>query len=138
MDYLKKDNVLLAYKEDIRKKGVIDWLRAHTSFLKPMHRYDGEIILMEKELVLDCEDKDEGKDFTESIKKDELTDVHLGFDETFRKSDDRSGGLTFRPLRIKYTKNGKEETVYIITGFSRLKRTTNNESWYEAILKWME
>lgn len=86
MDYLKKDNVLLAYKEDIRKKGVIDWLRAHTSFLKPMRRYDGEIILLEQELVLDCEDKDEGKDFTESIKKDELTDVHLALTKLLGKA----------------------------------------------------
>lgn len=51
MNYIKKDEALFGYEEDLEEKGILDWLRAHTSFMKPLHRCEGELKLFEGELI---------------------------------------------------------------------------------------
>lgn len=36
---------LLAFKAAIKHKGLLDWLEAHTSFMRPLHRYVGTLVV---------------------------------------------------------------------------------------------
>ena len=36
---MKWGNTLMAYEEDIKSRSFWDWIKAHTSFMKPLHRY---------------------------------------------------------------------------------------------------
>jgi len=38
---MKWENTLMAYEEDIKSRSFWDWIKAHTSFMKPLHRYKG-------------------------------------------------------------------------------------------------
>lgn len=132
-----KEPALLAYKEDIKKRSLLDWLKAHTSFVKPLHRYEGNIELNDNKLIFKGHDKIDNKKFNLEIFKNEIVDLKLGFDETFTLNEDRSKGITFKPLKIVFNKDGKEYTVYLIINFKRLTRTTNNKLWYESINSWL-
>jgi len=137
MVVIKKDKALMAYKEDIEHRGVIDWLKAHTSFVKPLHRYEGEVTLSDDKIMFHGKDtKTKNNNYTIEIDKKDVTDVYLGFDDVFKRGEDRSLGISFQPLRINFLKAKKESTLYLIIRFSQLLRTTKNKEWYEEMKKW--
>ncbi|MBC7188904.1 hypothetical protein H5U35_01645, partial [Candidatus Aerophobetes bacterium] len=47
---MRLENTLMAYKEDIESRSFWDWIKAHTSFMKPLHRYEGVLELNEKKM----------------------------------------------------------------------------------------
>ena len=57
---LKKENTLLSFDEDIRNRSLIDWVKAHTSGFKPLHRYEGIFELNEGKLTFNGKDIKEG------------------------------------------------------------------------------
>jgi len=48
---------LLAFKADIEHKGLIDWLAAHTSFMQPLHRYTGTLVVDPESVSFSGEDE---------------------------------------------------------------------------------
>lgn len=133
-----EDKALLAHEEDIKERGLLDWLRAHTSWMKPLHRYEGELTLEEDRLIFEGEDTKEDRHYKKEIRKEDVTEVYHGFDDSFRRREDRSIGIRFKPLRVNYKENDKERTMYFVTDFSRLTRGSNNKEWYEALREWIE
>lgn len=49
----KWENTLLAFDEDIKKRTLLDWIKAHTSGFKPLHRYREILELNDNELRFD-------------------------------------------------------------------------------------
>lgn len=133
---IKKGKVLMAYKEDIKHRGFLDWLKAHTSFVKPLHRYEGNITLSDEKIVFDGKDIKTKNDCAIEINKIDVTDIYLGFDDVFKRGEDRSLGISFQPLRIVFSKDEKEYILYLIIDFNRLLRATKNKEWYEELKKW--
>ena len=133
---IKRVKVLMAYKEDIKHRGFLDWMKAHTSFVKPLHRYEGKIILSDEKIMFDGKDKKTKNDYAIEINKIDVTDIHLGFDDVFKRGEDRSLGISFQPLRIKFSKDEKEHIMYFIIDFNRLLRATKNKEWYEELKTW--
>jgi hypothetical protein len=133
---IKKGKVLMAYKEDIKHRGFLDWLKAHTSFVKPLHRYEGNITLSDEKIVFDGKDIKTKNDYAIEINKIDVTDIYLGFDDVFKRGEDRSLGISFQPLRIVFSKDEKEYILYLIIDFNRLLRATKNKEWYEELKKW--
>lgn len=133
----KSCTTLMAFSGDIRKRSFFDWLKAHTSFMKPLHRYDGVFTLERDRMFFNGRDVKTDKDFSIDISKNDVTDVNLGFDEIFKRSEDRGMGIGFVPLRIGFKRNGKEDAIYLITEFNRTKRTSENDLWFERIRKWL-
>ena len=115
----------------------IDWIKAHTSFAKPLHRFDGELELLEYSLLFEGRDTKGNGNHSIEIQKSEVVDVFLGFDEVFRKREDRSFGISFQPLRITFVKDDVKRIMYLIIDFKRASRRTNNKEWYNAIKKWV-
>jgi hypothetical protein len=126
----------MAYEEDIKERRFGDRLKAHISFLKPLHRYQGDITLLEDKIIFKGKDTKTKGHHSLEIDKSELKDVYLGFDDVFKRIEDRSIGFAFKPLRLKFVKNNREFTTYFIIHFKRTMRTTKNEEWYEEIEKW--
>ena len=125
---------LLAFKADIEHRGLIDWLEAHTSFMRPLHRYVGNLVVDPASVSFSGEDGKTGSHFNLIIPRQDISGLHLGFDNIFKRIDDRALGLFhFVPLRIDFTQNRKEESVYIFANYSRLLRQSDNRQVYEDL-----
>jgi len=134
---MKWENTLMAYKEDIKNRGFWDWLKAHTSFMKPLHRYKGTIELEKERMIFNGRDAKEDKNFVLEIPIKDVTDIYLGCDRVFRRREDRQTGIRgFVPLRITYKSQEGEEVMYLFASFHHSKygwRTSDNKEAYEKI-----
>jgi hypothetical protein len=125
---------LLAFKADIEHKGLIDWLAAHTSLMRPLHRYAGTLVVDSHSVSFSGEDEKTGSRFNLTIPRSDITGLLLGFDSIFRRIDDRALGLFhFVPLRIDFTQNKRDESIYIFANYSRLLRQSDNRQVYEEL-----
>jgi hypothetical protein len=125
---------LLAYRADIEHKGLLDWLEAHTSFMRPLHRYTGTILLNPDLFSFTGSDEKTKTDFRLTISTIDIQGFHLGFDHIFKRIDDRSLGLFhFVPLRIDFSQGNKEESIYVFANYSRLLRHSDNQVLYEEL-----
>ncbi len=48
---MKWENTLMAYEEDIKSRGFWDCVKAYTSFMKPLHRYEGFLELSKGKII---------------------------------------------------------------------------------------
>ena len=125
---------LLAFKADIEHKGLLDWLEAHTSFMRPLHRYSGTILFDQSLFSFTGSDEKTKTNFTLRIPAIDLQGFHLGFDHIFKRIDDRSLGLFhFVPLRIDFIQDKIEESIYVFANYSRLLRQSDNQTLYEEL-----
>ena len=131
------ENTLLAFEQDIRDRGFWDWIKAHTSFMKPLHRYSGMLSFESQVLVFHGQDKKGNGKLNLQIPLNSVTDIHFDFDDVFRRSEDRQLGLAgFKPLRITYQENNKKRTVYLFASFHRSMltwRLSRNPELYEHL-----
>jgi hypothetical protein len=125
---------LLAFKADIEYKGLIDWLEAHTSFMRPLHRYVGTLDIGPNTLSFSGEDKKDKSPFSLTIPRSDIKRLYLGFDSVFKRIDDRALGLFhFVPLRIDFTQNKTDESIYVFANYSRIHRQSDNEQVYQEL-----
>ncbi len=71
----------------------MDWLKAHTSFLKPLHRYEGILTLHTDRINLSGIDKTNKSAVSFDVYKHQIEQLYLGFDDTFNIFETRSLGL---------------------------------------------
>lgn len=131
---MRMENTLMAYKEDIESRSFWDWVKAHTSFMKPLHRYEGSLELNEEEVVFTGEDIKEKKDFNLKIHIEDITDLYLGFDNVFTGWEDRAYPWN-KPLRVRYKSKEGEKTIYFFVNSHRKygMRTSDNKEVYERL-----
>eukprot|EP01116_Phalansterium_solitarium_P024455 TRINITY_DN8980_c0_g1_i1.p1 TRINITY_DN8980_c0_g1~~TRINITY_DN8980_c0_g1_i1.p1 ORF type:complete len:151 (-),score=7.24 TRINITY_DN8980_c0_g1_i1:126-578(-) len=140
---ISKHSAVWSFKTDVENRSFGDWFEAHTSFCLPLHHYEGSIQFDGRHLVLEGHHK---SDATKTVRlvlgPTEVRDVFYGFDDTFRRREDRGLGLGFRPLRITYTVKGSDapspSIIYVAVDFSRALRTTRNSEWSELLNKWIK
>jgi hypothetical protein len=65
---MRWENSLVAYEEDVRNPSFWDWMKAHTSGFKPLHRYEGMLELKEDRITFDGKDVKESRDFNLEIR----------------------------------------------------------------------
>jgi len=136
---MRWENSLMAYAEDIRNRTLAEWLKAHTSGFKPLHRYEGVVELGEGKMTFDGRDVKEGKEFRLEIPIESIVDLHLGWDKVFTGFPmSRAGDRAYpwnKPLRVKYASGQGERTIYLFVGFHRKWgiRTSENKAAYEKL-----
>ncbi len=132
---MKWKNTLAGYEKDIENRGFKDWLRAHTSWLKPLHRYEGTLKLTEEKLSYSGKDVKKEEKIDLEIPLKNIENYHHGFDETFRRREDRQIGLFgFAPLKIKYVTEGENKKIYFFAEFGRFPmRNTENEEVHKKL-----
>jgi len=131
---MKWENSLMAFEEDIKSRSWLDWIKAHTSGFKPLHRYEGVLELNEEELIFDGRDVKENERIKLKVPLRNITDVHYGFDEVFKGREERAWPWN-KPLRIKYQSEEGERTIYLFAHFHHKSgiRTSDNEELYEKL-----
>lgn len=134
---MKWENSLMAYEEDVKRRSWTDWLKAHTSGFKPLHRYEGVLELSDEELIFEGRDIREKVEFRLEIPLRKIREVHYGFDEVFRGREERAWPWN-KPLRIKYQSEDGEKTIYLFARFHRkggIIRASDNKEVYEKLRK---
>lgn len=126
---------LWAFEEDILSRSWLDWLAAHISFGKPLHRYEGTLTVHNNFIQLAGFDKRNNEEFQLDIYKYEIEQLYLGFDESFSAFETRGLGLTWLPLRILFIKNGEERKLYLITNYQFGK--TGNREYFDFLKQWV-
>lgn len=134
---MKYKKTLFAFEEDIKTRGFRDWLEAHTSWMKPLHRYNGELVVTDEKLIFSGKDKRKKEDIDFEIQISDIKNIHLGFDDTFKRREDRQIGLFgFVPLRIDYMDESEDKKLYVFAHFHHpygLRRHSKNKKVYEHI-----
>ena len=130
-----KENTLLAFEEDIKNRSINDWIKAHTSGFKPLHRYEGMLELSENKLMFYGVDVKNGEGFRLEIPIQDVVEVYYGFDEVFKGREERSWPWD-KPLRIKFKMNEGERAIYLFANFHHKYgiRTSDNEEVYKELI----
>ena len=125
---------LMAFDVDVKNRTWGDWLAAHISFMRPLHRYDGFIVLTKNYLAFRGIDVKTMEQSELIIAKHELEQIYHGYDETYSLFEVRGLGLFWKPIRLLINKNGREGYVYLIINFRW--GTTDNAQWFEILKDW--
>jgi len=129
----------MAFEEDIKNRSFIDWIKAHTSFMKPLHRYQGSFEINDDTIMFSGEDVKENEEYILKIKDDDITDITYGYDDVFTGWEDRAAPWN-KPLKISFiSKNGKKN-VYFFVSFHRKSgmRSSENKKVYYKIKPMLE
>lgn len=127
-------NTLLAFEEDILNRSWQDWVKAHTSFQKPLHRYEGHLNLYADRLTFVGVDSKTNAKARFDFYKSQIDQLYLGFDEVYKSSETRSLGLGWVPLRLTLSLDEGERYVYLITNYHFGK--TDNLELFEDLKAW--
>jgi hypothetical protein len=113
---------LWAFGEDILelRKEFKEEFEAHTSqpLRKPLHRYEGELILENDGILLLGRNKDTQEEFFRQIAFKEISDVYLGWDNMLRRW--RNTRAWIKPLRLTI-QNQQKKVLYIYSKKPRAK-----------------
>lgn len=134
---MKREKALWIFDQQVKQRGLVDWLKAHTSFLKPLHRYEGEIRLKEKSIELIGKNVKTDEDYSLDISRKDVLNVDLGYDEVFRRREGRSLGIGLTPLRIEYQDHEGHRKLYLFINYRRFPRRSNNGKWFNELMSWM-
>lgn len=131
---MEYSDTLLAFKQDIEHRGLVDWLQAHTSFLRPLHRYCGTLEINSQNLSFLGTDVKNKNSFSLVIRIASIIGIHLGYDHIFKRIEDRSLGIFhFVPLRINFLAEANEESIYVFANYSSLIRHSDNQKLFETL-----
>ena len=136
-----RENVTMITEEDIEQliaewEDVPAWIKTHVTAKCPVHRYEGELILDEENLVFSGRDIKEGEHFEMGIPFDTITDVHIGFNKELESSIDTAFGARGTiPFAVRHHKNDGSQTVYFNSCVDKYVPhiNINNMRWYEML-----
>jgi hypothetical protein len=129
------ENTLMAHEEDIKSRSFWDWIKAHTSFMKPLHRYQGTLKIIDNKIIFSGKDIKEDGDLFLEISTADIADINLGYDDVFTGWEDRASPWN-KPLRIiSRTKEG-ENTIYLFANFHHKNgmRSSDNKEVFERLM----
>ena len=126
---------LWIFEEDILNRSGLEWLSAHISFGKPLHKYEGTITIYANTLLLKGFDKRQEVEVSFEILKGRIEQLYHGFDKTFSASETRGLGLMWHPLRLTFYNDDESKNVYLIINY-RFGKTDNLE-YFEFLKQWV-
>jgi hypothetical protein len=101
-------------------------IRPHLPFSIPVHEDRGTMHVDRRGMRF------EGEEFLHfEIAFHDIVDVHLGFDERYKRRFEQAFGLFGKPLRITYQSSGEREDIYLYLGFRFTGRRSENSAWYD-------
>lgn len=130
-------------EKDVKQRSFWDWCEAHSSMSPPLHRFYGTVMLTKDGLYVQGADMKGGQDGRHRIDTvilpDQIVEVFRGFDKVFSRWEDRSAGIAFKPLRVKFRdETGEMQTWYCMLNFHSLSRSDDGKTWYETLQQWKD
>ena len=122
--FLLTGKVLWCYEVELQQANLADEFRGMMSFTMPLHYHEGEIALTSNSLVING-------DADLRIPLDNLQQLYMGFDDQYRRTFVKNGGLFWQPLKLSYVDNAQMRSVYLIIDFSWFG--VKNQLWYETL-----
>ncbi len=121
---IKREDLDDLYTEWLR---VPEWIRAHASITRPVHRYEGVLTLEDHCLVFQGRDIKERNGFKEVIPLDSITKISLGFNSSSRL-------VKLQPIIIHYQTDDGVQIAYLYSDFNRETGIAyGNQDWYEIL-----
>jgi hypothetical protein len=133
---MRYERTLLSFEEDIRRRTFGDWLKAHVSFMKPLHRYTGSLWIEGGKLLFEGRDTRVGGRFGLAVPLADIREVRLGFDDLFRRWEDNDLGIFgLAPVRIIFRTETIQRTAYLYAGFRQgiITRRSENRRLLEEL-----
>jgi bifunctional DNA-binding transcriptional regulator/antitoxin component of YhaV-PrlF toxin-antitoxin module len=90
-------------------------IKAHASqpLGKPLHKYKGKLSITRDNFIIEGEETDSKQQATFLFSLQEITDIHLGWDNTLRRWKDSRAYI--RPLRITFENETESRILYLYT-----------------------
>lgn len=129
-------SALIIFQEEFEKRNLIDWMISHVSGSLPPHRYKGHAELTGWSIKFMGIDTLLNVETDILIDRSSITEVFHGYDEIYTIFQTRGLGLTWAPVRVKYTADDlQEKAVYFITGYDHGE--TTNKEFYAMLVQWL-
>jgi AbrB family looped-hinge helix DNA binding protein len=110
-------DAIWGFQEDILelRKNLRKNIQAHASqpFGEPLHRYKGKLSITRNSLILEGEETETKQQTTFLFQLQEITDIHLGWDDTLRRWKDSRAYI--KPLRLEFKNEKETRTLYLYT-----------------------
>jgi hypothetical protein len=135
MTMIAQSPALWIFEDDVLNRSGRDWMSAHISLGKPLHRYEGTITITENSLLLQGFDNRQKVEISFEILKGQMEQLYHGFDKSFTALETRSLGTSWYPLRITFQNGGESKNVYLIINY-RFGKTDNLE-YFEFLKQWV-
>jgi hypothetical protein len=126
---------LFSFDSDIINRKPLEILANSMSLTTPLYHYAGTIALEKEVLEIKGSHKKTGETADISIRVSDIKSVSVGFDDIYKRRYEKSLGLPYAPLVIKFNRDGKETALYVAVEFGTLFRTSKNKEWKEKILE---
>jgi hypothetical protein len=124
-----------AFGEDILglRKKLGKEFEAHTSqpLGKPLHKYEGRLSLEDKAISLVGKNKDSHKEFGLFVPLEEISDIHLGWDDGLRRWKDTRALI--KPLKITFENQGKKALYIYARRVGARTYGNQNKALYERL-----
>ena len=130
-----ESSALLSFSEDIQNRSFTDWIKAHISFMYPLHAYNGRVRIEGNMFMFSGAERKTGNDFQLNIFRNEIEELYLGYDNVFTVFETRNLGFGWKPIRITFTRNQRTLRLYLIVNYSLGK--TDNAIWLEILKNWL-
>ncbi|HEX8019994.1 hypothetical protein [Mucilaginibacter sp.] len=124
MNIYLSGQVFWSYDHEIEQTGLGQEIKALFSFTPPIHHHSGIISLTEHQLVI------EG-DLNLPIPLSDITQIYLGFDEIFKRTYVKNGGMFWQPLRLIYNSGFRSATIYLIIDHNAFG--AKNTLWFNTL-----
>lgn len=135
---MKIEDSYLIFKNDFKHRNWVDWIISHIMLSPPPYRFKGSITLDYSGITFDGFDTFLKEDSEFKIRKDEITQLYYGYDETFSTFQTRGMGITWAPIRISFksTKDEDAETaLYLVSKFNGV--FSENQKLFEELKRWL-
>ncbi|MFD1257502.1 hypothetical protein ACFQ3S_11910 [Mucilaginibacter terrae] len=116
--------VLWCYDNELQQANLADEFRGMMSFTMPLHYHVGEITLTDNSIVING-------DADLRIPLDNLQQLYMGFDDQYRRTFAKNGGLFWQPLKLSYADNAQMRSVYLIIDLDWF--SVKNKLWFETL-----
>jgi len=122
-------NVLWSYDHELDGEKEFGWLKRIAgmfSFLKPMYKHEGNILLASNGLFITGDEQLE-------LPLSHIEEVYMGFDDLFPASSVKNFGAFWQPIRIKSTVSRTEsQTVYLVINHTGI--FSDNKTWFNTLI----
>jgi len=123
-------NVLWSYDHELTHEKGTSWIKKLAglfSFLKPIHKHEGNILLASNGIFITGDEQLE-------VPLSHIEEVYMGFDDLFPASSVKNFGLFWQPIRIRSTINRSEsQTVYLVINQTGI--FSDNQTWFNTLIR---